>query len=78
MIKPQEIINSKFTIKIEMGLSKKMYLIDVKIKFMICISQKVEKFCRGHHLNFRMGQLCFKDLFGKISHVYSQSKKKLD
>ncbi len=72
MIKPQEIINSKFTIKIEMGLSKKMYLIDVKIKFMICINQRVGKFCRGHHLNFRMGQLSFKDLFGKISHVYSQ------
>ena len=64
MIKPQEIINSKFTIKIEMGLSKKMYLIDVKIKFMICINQRVG--------NFRMVQLCFKDLFGKISHVYSQ------
>lgn len=78
MIKQQVTINSKFTIKIKMDLSKKLYLIDVKIKFMICINQKVEKFCQEHHLNFLMGQLCFKALFGKILLAYSQSKKKLD
>jgi hypothetical protein len=59
-------------IKIKMDLSKKMYPIDVKIKFMICINQKVEKFYQGHHQSFRMGLLCYKDLFGKILHVFSQ------